>query len=154
MDQSKVQAGTNWPVPTSIKELQHFLGFANFYSRFIRKYSTVASPLTSLLKGKPRKLTWSDSAQGAFVKLKSSFTTSLILRHPDSETPFIVEVDASSCGIGAVLSQRQQDSGKLHPCAYFSRKLIAVEANYDVGNHELLSIKVALEEWRHWLEEA
>ncbi|KAK3514361.1 hypothetical protein QTP70_015888, partial [Hemibagrus guttatus] len=70
------------------------------------------------------------------------------------EAPFIVEVDASSCGIVAVLSQHQQDSGKLHPCTYFSRKLTTAEANYDVGNHELLSIKPALEEWRHWLEGA
>ncbi|KAK3532860.1 hypothetical protein QTP70_000258 [Hemibagrus guttatus] len=107
MDQSKVQAVTDWPVLTTIKELQCFLGFANFYRHFIRNYSTVARPLTSLLKGKPRKLAWPDPAQGAFVRLKSSFTLAPILRHPDPAIPFVVEVDACSCRIGADLSQRQ-----------------------------------------------
>ncbi|KAK3519889.1 hypothetical protein QTP70_006639 [Hemibagrus guttatus] len=152
MDQSKVQAVTNWPVPTSIKELQRFLGFANFYCRFIWNYSATAGPLTSLLKGKPKRLNWSDLAQEALDMLKSSFTTALILRHPDPEVPFVVEVDA--CGLGAVLSKCQRDSGKKHPCAYFSRKLTSAESNYDVGNHELLCIKAALEEWRHWLKGA
>lgn len=136
MDQSKVQT------------------IANFYCCFILNYSTIASPLTSLLKGKQKRLSWSDLALEAFVRLKNSFTTAPILRHPDSEIPFVVEVDAASCGIGAVLSQCQRDSGKLHPCAYFSRKLTTAEANYDVGNRELLYIKAALEEWCHWLEGA
>uniref|UniRef100_A0A8C7WV78 Gypsy retrotransposon integrase-like protein 1 n=1 Tax=Oryzias sinensis TaxID=183150 RepID=A0A8C7WV78_9TELE len=67
---------------------------------------------------------------------------------------FIVEVDASDSGVGAVLSQREDSSGKLKPCAFFSRKLNPTEQNYDVGNRELLAIKLALEEWRHWLEGA
>ncbi len=66
----------------------------------------------------------------------------------------MVEVDASDCGIGAVLSQRHGQPGKLFPCAFFSRKLTAAERNYDVGNKELLSMKAAMEEWRHWLEGA
>ncbi|KAK3541244.1 hypothetical protein QTP86_016908 [Hemibagrus guttatus] len=100
------------------------------------------------------KLSWSDQAQAAFIQLKDSFTTAPILHHPDPDLPFVVEVDASSSGIGAVLSQRHGVPGKLHPCAFFSRKLTAAEANYDVGNRELLSIKAALEELRHWLEGA
>lgn len=58
----------------------------------------------------------------------------------------------SDCGIGAVLSQRHGTPGKLHPCAFFSRKLTPAENNYDIGNKELLSIKATLEEWTHWLE--
>ncbi|KAK3560585.1 hypothetical protein QTP86_010920 [Hemibagrus guttatus] len=77
-----------------------------------------------------------------------------ILRYPDPDLPFVVEVDASSSGIGSVLSQRHGVPGKLHPCAFFSRKLTAAETNYDVANRELLFIKVMLEEWRHWLEGA
>lgn len=65
---------------------------------------------------------------------------------------FIVEVDASDSGVGAVLSQ--QEEGKLHPCAVFSRRLSPAERNYDIGDHELVAIKLSLEEWRHWLEEA
>ncbi|KAK3564775.1 hypothetical protein QTP86_026410 [Hemibagrus guttatus] len=122
--------------------------------RFIRSYSSVASPLTSLLRGKPKKLTWTDQARAAFQQLKSCFTTAPILWHPDPDRPFVVEVDASSSGLRAVLSQRHGEPGKLHPCAFYSRRLTAAEANYDVGNRELLAIKAALEEWRHWLEGA
>ncbi|KAK3539334.1 hypothetical protein QTP70_001208 [Hemibagrus guttatus] len=106
MDVVKVQAVTEWPAPTSVRELQRFLGFANFYQRFIRNYSSVPGPLTSLLRGKPKKLTWTDLARSAFQQLKNCFTTAPILRHPDPDLPFVVEVDASSSGLGAVLSQR------------------------------------------------
>ncbi|KAK3573775.1 hypothetical protein QTP86_032955 [Hemibagrus guttatus] len=152
MDVTKVQVVTEWPSPTTVKELQQFLGFANFYRHFIRNYSSVAGPLTSLLKEKPRRLTWTDQAQAAFQQLKDCFTTAPILHHPD--LPFVEEVDASSSGIGAMLSQRHGIPGKLLPCAFYSRKLTAVEANYDVGNRELLSIKAVLEEWQYWLEGA
>ncbi|KAK3509450.1 hypothetical protein QTP70_035100 [Hemibagrus guttatus] len=105
MDQAKEKAVTDWPEPTTVKELQPFLGFANFYRRFIRNYSTIAGPLTSLLRGKSKRLSWSESAREAFGKLKLSFTTAPILCQPDPESPFVVEVDASNSGIGAVLSQ-------------------------------------------------
>uniref|UniRef100_A0A9J7ZGW9 Gypsy retrotransposon integrase-like protein 1 n=1 Tax=Cyprinus carpio carpio TaxID=630221 RepID=A0A9J7ZGW9_CYPCA len=154
MDDNKVKAVTDWPIPSTVKELQRFLGFANFYRRFIRDFSTIAAPVTSLLKGKPKKLVWTEAATSAINKLKSSFTTAPILKHPDPKLPFIVEVDASDCGIGAVLSQHHGTPGKLHPCAFFSRKLTPAENNYNIGNKELLSIKAALEEWRHWLEGA
>ncbi|KAK3507690.1 hypothetical protein QTP70_033867 [Hemibagrus guttatus] len=154
MDAVKVRSVTEWPAPTKIRELQRFLGFANFYRRFIRNYSTVAGPLTSLLRGKPKRLSWTDQARVAFQQLKDCFTSAPILRHPDPDLPFVVEVDASSSGLGAILSQRHGEPGKLHPCAFYSRKLTAAEANYDVGNRKLLAIKAALEEWRHWLEGA
>ncbi|KAK3527262.1 hypothetical protein QTP86_018631, partial [Hemibagrus guttatus] len=154
MDVVKVWAVTEWPAPSTVRELQRFLGFANFYRRFIRNYSSVAGPLTSLLRGKPKKLSWMDQARTAFLQLKERFTTAPILRHPDPELPFVVEVDASCSGLGAVLSQWHGDPGKLHPCAFYSRKLTVAEGNYDVGNRELLAIKAALEEWHHWLEGA
>ncbi|XP_016370811.1 uncharacterized protein LOC107710542 [Sinocyclocheilus rhinocerous] len=106
MDESKVKAVTEWPQPSTIKELQRFLGFANFYRRFIRNYSMIASPLTSLLNGKPSKLKWAEEASQAFGTLKERFTTAPILKHPYPNLPFVVEVDASNCRIGAVLSQR------------------------------------------------
>lgn len=99
-------------------------------------------------------LSWSPEALQAFRELKHCFTTAPILHHPDPSRTFIVEVDASSTGIGAVLSQRHEPSNKMFPCAYFSRKLSAAERNYDVGNRELLATKAAMEEWRHWLEGA
>lgn len=92
--------------------------------------------------------------KAAFQQLKEKFTTAPILHHPDPEREFIVEVDASNTEIGAILSQRHGNPAKLFPCAYHSRKLSPAELNYDVGDRELLAMKAALEEWRHWLEGA
>ncbi|KAL0202014.1 hypothetical protein M9458_000032, partial [Cirrhinus mrigala] len=152
MDDSKVSAVRDWPRPKTLKELQRFLGFSNFYRRFIRNFSTVAAPLTSMVKRGKVHLTWSPDAVQAYHELRQRFTTAPILRHPDPQLPFLVEVDASSTGVGAVLSQRLGQPPKIFPCAFFSHKLSPAERNYDVGNRELLAIKLALEEWRHWLE--
>lgn len=154
MDERKVQAVVHWSQPTTLKELQRFLGFANFYRRFIRNFSSIAAPMTSMIKKGTQRLTWSSAAIAAFCSLREKFTTAPILHHPDPEREFIVEVDASSTGIGAVLSQCQGEPPKLFPCAFFSRKLNSTEQNYDVGNRELLAMKAAFEEWRHWLEGA
>lgn len=144
MDASKVKTVANWPEPTTIKVLQRLLWFANFYCQFICGYSSIASPLTSLLWGNPRCLHWIEQARATFTHLKACFTT--------GPTSLLFEVDASSCGIGAVLSQCHGNPGKVYPCAYFCQKLTPAKANYDIGNRELLSIKEALEEWCHWLE--
>ncbi|KAI2663045.1 Transposon Tf2-6 polyprotein [Labeo rohita] len=154
MDDSKVNAVRDWPRPKTLKELQRFLGFSNFYRRFIRNFSTIAGPLTSMVKKGSIRLSWSPEAVHAFNDLRLRFTSAPILKHPDPQLPFIVEVDASSTGVGAVLSQRQGENPKTFPCAFFSHKLSSAERNYDVGNRELLAIKLALEEWRHWLEGA
>jgi len=90
-------------------------------------------------------LPWSEEATRAF-------TSAPFLHHPDPESPFVVEVDASSTGLGAVLSQCQGSPPKLYPCAYYSRKLSPLERNYDVSDRELLAMKAAFEEWRHFLE--
>ncbi|KAG1928800.1 retrotransposable element [Pimephales promelas] len=93
-----------------------------------------------------------ESAQEAFDRLKVLFTTAPILIMPDITRQFIVEVDASEVGVGAVLSQRSASDNKVHPCAFFSHRLSSAERNYDVGNRELLAIRLALGEWRQWLE--
>ncbi|KAK3551808.1 hypothetical protein QTP70_027229, partial [Hemibagrus guttatus] len=129
MDEGKITAIRDWPAPATVKELQWFLGFANFYRQFISNYSSIANPLTNLLRNKPKSLLWSPAAEGAFNTLKRAFTTTPLLIHPDPDKPFVVEVDASTTGVGAVLEELR--------C-----------------NRELLAIKLALEEWRHWLEGA
>ncbi len=154
MDESKFRAVLKWPQPRTVKELQWFLGFTNFYRRFIRNFSTVAAPLTTMTKRSTSRLTWSAEALLAFQELKTRFISAPILHHPDPSIPFVVEVDASNTGIGAVLSQRQGNPAKMFPCAFYSRKLSSAERNYDVGNRELLAMKAAIEEWRHWLEGA
>ncbi|XP_056127502.1 uncharacterized protein LOC130105510 [Rhinichthys klamathensis goyatoka] len=87
MGEGKVDAIRNWPIPTTIKELQRFLGFSNFYRRLILNYSIIASPLTHLLRHKPKSLSWTPAATQAFESLKKSFTTSPLLVHPDPEKP-------------------------------------------------------------------
>lgn len=153
MDPAKVSAVAEWPVPVNRKKLQHFLGFANFYRRFIRNFSSIASPL-HVLTSPHVPFEWNSKAANAFQGLKEMFTSAPILTIPDPLRQFVVEVDASNLGVGAVLSQRAAKDNKLHPCAYLSRKLSPAERNYDVGNRELLAVKQALEEWRHWLEGA
>ncbi|XDV37360.1 hypothetical protein PO909_006967 [Leuciscus waleckii] len=151
MDPDKVKAVIDWPSPDSRKALQRFLGFANFYRRFIRNFSQLAAPLTALTS--PRTtFRWSDTAEAVFAKLKSRFVSAPILVAPDPSRQFVVEVDASEVGVGAVLSQRSSTDDKMHPCAFFSHRLSPAERNYDIGNRELLAVKLALEEWRHWLE--
>lgn len=153
MDPNKVKAVSEWPTPTSRRELQQFLGFANFYRRFIRNFSSLTSPLSALTSSKCT-FKWNCEADMAFSKLKSLFTSAPILSIPDPSAQFVVEVDASDAGVGAVLSQRSPKDNKMHPCAFFSRRLTPTERNYGIGDRELLAVKLALEEWRHWLEGA
>ncbi len=152
-DPSKVEAVREWPIPTSRKDLQRFLGFANFNRRFIRNYSQVASPLTQLTSNKV-SFCWTPAANHAFTLLKDMFTKAPVLIHPDPKQQFVVKVDASDSRVGAVLSQCLPADNKLHPCAFFSRGLSPAERNYDVGNRELLAVVLALQQWRHWLEGA
>ncbi len=151
MDPDRVKAVVSWPTPDSRKALLRFLGFANFYRRFIRNFSQLAAPLTALTSTK-MTFRWSNAAEAAFTKLRSRFVSAPILRAPDPTRQFVVEVDASEVGVGAVLSQRATSDDKVHPCAFFSHRLSPAKRNYDIGNRELLAVKLALEEWRHWLE--
>ncbi len=151
MDPEKIKAVVEWPSPDSRKALQRFLAFANFYRRFIRNFSQLAAPLTALTS--PRTtFRWSDAAEAAFTKLKGCFVSAPILITPDPSRQFVVEVDASEVGVGTVLSQRSPLDDKMHPCVFLSHRLSSAERNYDIGNRELLAVKLALEEWRHWLE--
>lgn len=152
-DPEKVKAVAEWPIPETRKQLQRFLGFANFYRRFIKDYSRKAAPLTKLTSTSI-PFRWSPEAETAFITLKDFFISAPVLSHPDPSRQFVVEVDASDTGVGAVLSQRSPEDHKLHPCAFFSRRLSSAERNYDIGNRELLAVVLALQEWRHWLEGA
>lgn len=118
MDHSKVEAVNSWPVPETRKQLQRFLGYANFYQCFIRNYSSVAAPLTVMTSPKS-PFRWSHTADTAFQTLKNHFSPVSILQVPDNERQFVVEVDASDVGVGAVLSQRAAGDQKFHSCAFF-----------------------------------
>ncbi len=151
MDPAKVKAIADLPTQDSHRLVQRFLGFANFYRQFIRNSSQVSLPLTDLTSTK-KLFCLSLQAQTAFESLKSHFILGPILNMPDPSRQFIVEVHASEVGVGAVLSQRSSSDEKIHPYAFCSHHLTLTERNYDIGNRELLAVKLALEEWRHWLE--
>ncbi|XP_059827437.1 uncharacterized protein LOC132395156 [Hypanus sabinus] len=152
-DPEKIWAVTEWPKPTTLKQLQQFLGFENFYRHFIRDYSRVAVPLTQLISP-ATPFHWTPKADSAFLDLKRHFTSAPILAQPGPSHQFIVEVDASDSGVGAVLYQRSGPDQKLYPCAFFSCQLFPCRTGPDVGNQWFLAVKLTLEEWRHWLEGA
>jgi hypothetical protein len=102
MDPKKIRVTMDWSTPKIVRNMQCFLGFANFYWIFIKNYSQVAAPLTRLLC--KDKLEWGPEAQKAFQDVKTSFATALILVHPDFSKPFYMKTDASDFAIGVVLS--------------------------------------------------
>uniref|UniRef100_A0A8C5R0W1 ribonuclease H n=1 Tax=Leptobrachium leishanense TaxID=445787 RepID=A0A8C5R0W1_9ANUR len=153
MDKAKIKAILDWPTPRDKKMVQQFMGFANFYRRFIRSFSHLTAPITSLTK-KDVRFCWTEEAQRAFNKLKESFTQAPILKQPDINLPYSLETDASDIALGAILSQKSGTKNLLHPVAFYSRRLTPAEKNYSIGEKELLAIKSALEEWRHLLEGA
>ncbi|GBE87281.1 hypothetical protein SCP_1005280 [Sparassis crispa] len=153
MDPIKLKGIAEWPEPTTVKGVRSFLGFGNFYRKFIANFSDIAKPLTNLTRtvaGSP-PFEWTTECQTAFDTLKQRFSTAPVLLLPDKAKPFIVESDASKFATGAVL--RQADiNGDLHPCAYISQTLNPAERNYEIYDRELLGIIRALTEWRHYLE--
>ena len=144
-DPKKVWAVEEWARPTDRTQLWQFLGFGNFYRRFIRGFSRVAAPLTALTLTL-RPFSWTPEAEDAFLALKSLFSSAPVLILPQPSRQFIVEVDASDAGIRAVLSQRSEEDQHIHPVAFLSRRFSPAEANYDVGNRELLAVHAALAE--------
>jgi len=147
----KVQVIQDWPELRKVRDIQSFLGFANFYRRFIYGYSDITVPLTRLTrKGTPWN--FSDECRTAFNMLKKAFTTAPVLTHWMPDTPITVETDASDYALAAVLSITTPTSGKMHPIAFHSRTFSEPERNYDVHDKELLAIFEAFKRWRHYLE--
>ncbi|SJL07041.1 uncharacterized protein ARMOST_10384 [Armillaria ostoyae] len=147
MDLIKLAGIVEWPVPTKKKELQSFLGFANFYRRFIKGYSDIVCPMTHLTS--KEVWTWGTAQQIAFQQLKNQFAIDVILCIPTEKGQFRVEADASEGAISTVLSQ--EHNGKWRPVAFLSKALTVTERNYEIYDKELLAIMLALDEWRHYL---
>uniref|UniRef100_A0A670JJI7 Gypsy retrotransposon integrase-like protein 1 n=1 Tax=Podarcis muralis TaxID=64176 RepID=A0A670JJI7_PODMU len=150
MDSVKVRAVLDWKSPRNRKEVQRFVGFANFYRKFIRGFSKETAAITDTLSSKKKKFTWTDQAERSFQKLKSLFASEEQLLHVNPGRPMRVETDASDRAVGAVLLQ-EDPQGNWRPCAFYSRKLSKAEQNYTIWDRELLAIHAAFKAWRHFL---
>jgi len=152
MDKEKLSGVLEWPVPTKVKQVQAFLGFANFYHRFIENFAKMSKLLSDLTK-KDSTWTWGKEQQNAFEVLKKAFTMAPVLRIPNDKDPFKLSTDASNFTTGAVLSQKDIQTNLWHPVAFFSKLLDVYERNYKIYDKELLAVIWGLEEYRHYLEE-
>ena len=132
MDPIKVAGVADWKTPKNVKDIRKFLGFCNFYQRFIRGFSQIAKPLNDWLK-KGVQWTWGEPEENAFEELKHWICEEPVLLQPDQKKPFEVEVDASNYAIGAVLMQKD-DNNVLHLVAFFSKTMNQVQRNYNVYN--------------------
>ncbi|KAK4327436.1 hypothetical protein Pmani_002100 [Petrolisthes manimaculis] len=147
---SKVDAVRQMAQPETVKELQSFLGLINYYRKFIYKFSEVASPLISLMKGKANKknnntpLDWTPEARIAFEDLKSKLAEEVTLAFPNFAKPFMLTTDASDKSIGGVLQQKD-DEGRMRPLTFFSRTLNPAETRYSTIEKEALAVIYGLQ---------
>jgi len=147
--ESKIKVVREWVTPENVHDVRSFLGFCNFYRRFVHKYSEIAAPLNGLLR-KDVKWEWREEHELAFKALKDALTSAPVLVLPDWSKPFYVVVDASKYAVGATLLQ---DQGKgLQPVAFDGRKMSEAELNYITTEHENLALVHALRNWRCYLE--
>ena len=136
---------------TNKSQVQAFLGFVNFYCRFIENFAKISKLLFDLTK-KDSTWTWSKEQQSAFEILKKAFTMAPVLRIPNNKDPFKLSTDVSNFATGAVLSQKDMRTNLQHPIAFFSKSLDVHERNYKIYDKELLAVIWGLEEYRYHLE--
>ena len=150
MSNNKVKIIQDWLEPKKVKDIQSFLGFANFYHQFIFNYSDIVIPLTCLTR---KNIPWKfdSSCQDAFNSLKKAFTSAPILTHWILNAQLIVETDASDYALAAILSIVNKNN-EVHPVTFHSHTFTAVELNYNIYDKELLAIFETFKIWRHYLE--
>ena len=152
MEKEKVQGVIEWPVPKSMKDVQKFLGLANYYRQFVKDFAMIAKPLHETTR-KDKKWNWGERQQKAFEELKKRFTMEPVLVTPDLDKKMRIEVDASDFAMERVLSMKCEDE-RWRPVAYISKSLNEAERNYEIHDKEMLAIIQCLEAWRHFLEGA
>jgi hypothetical protein len=144
VDEAKIEAIKSWPIPTTLTQLQSFLGLAGFYWCFVRDFSTIAAPLNDLMK-KGVPFYWGAAQKHSFNTLIDKLIHAPLLQLPDFGKTFELECDASEIGIGGLLLQE----GK--PIAYFSEKLSGPSLNYSMYDKELYALVHILETWQQYL---
>lgn len=157
MQEDKIKAIQDWESPDKgetdtkrTQRLQQYLGFGNFYWRFINNYSGIVKPLTNLTR-KDVPWIWGNKEQGAFQKLKDVICLEPVLAHPDPNKQYFMEANASGVAIGAIFSQRKDD-GKLHPIAFRSQSFKPAEMKYDTFDKELPAVVNSLKDWILYLK--
>ena len=148
---AKVTAIRDFPVPQDKKGVMRYLGLCGYYRRFCRNFSTLAEPLTNLLKARS-EFVWSEECQNAFVALKRILVSQPVLHAPNLEKPFTLQVDASDVAAGAVLLQKGEDDSTLFPVGYFSVKFKSYQKNYSVIEKETLALVLALEHFKVYVQ--
>ena len=147
--QAKVKAIVSFPVPTNKSQLMRFLGMVGYYRKFCKNFAVVAEPLTQLLQ-KKQMFNWKEDQQAAFDKVKRLLTTAPVLAMPDFEKPFLIHVDASDLGLGAVLMQDSAEKLE-HPIGYFSQKFNSSQRNYSTSEKEALALILALQHFEFYV---
>ena len=150
MSDNKVKIIQDWLEPKKVKDIQFFLGFANFYHQFIFNYSDIVIPLTCFTQ---KNIPWKfdSSCWDAFNSVKKAFTSALIFTHWIPNTQLIVETDALDYTLTTILSIINEDN-EVHLVAFYSRTFTAVKLNYDTHDKELLAIFEAFKIWQYYLE--
>lgn len=150
VDPDKVRPIVEFPPPKTLRQLRQFLGMAGWYRKFLADFSTLTFDMTELLR-KRKQFEWSCRAQKSFELLKTRLSSAPLLVHADFSKPFIVQCDASSVGVGAVLAQLDDD-GNERPIAYMSQKLNRAQRNYTVTELECLAVVLAVRKFRAFIE--
>lgn len=146
VDPEKISAINNWLPPTNVKSVQSFLGFCNFYRRFIRNYGIISKPLTKLTH-KGTEFLFTNECNNAFMELKQKLISAPVLMHYNPKARSQIETDASDGVIAAVLSQLGNDN-QWHPVSYFSKTMAPAELNYEIHDKEMLAIVRSFKQWR------
>ena len=147
--QSRSETIKNYPRPKNAKAIQRFIGLSNYYRKFIKDFSSIASPLTQLTR-KTVPFVWTNECEEAFEKLKECLLSPPILVYPNFEKKFKLTTDASNIGLGVILSQ-EDDEGVDRVIAYASKKLTRAEKNYSTTELELLAIIFAIDKFRPYI---
>ena len=143
MKKEKVKDVLEWPTPKCVKDVQKFLGLANYYHQFIEGFTSVARLLHDMVK-KDKKWEWTEKQKKVFEKLKKRFTEEPVLAAPDLDKKMRIEVDVSNYVIGGVLSMDCGDE-LWRPVAFLSKSLNETERNYKIHDKEMLAIVRRLE---------
>ena len=148
-NKGEMKAVAEWETPQDLKGVRSFLGFANYYRRFVPGYVELASPLTYLMK-KDVQWVWGPPQRQAFQRIKEALCNAPLLQYPDPSLPYVVVTDASGQAAGGVLMQDQGEG--LRPLAFMSRALKPTEQWYSAYERELATIAYCFVQWRHYLE--